>query len=477
MSEFEERIVTTEELVELLKSGEEIYLPEVKIPGQEILANFDDQSIAYLCSEADDNPIISVEYVGEEEVQCIAVEDEKHMYITDDFIPTHNTSNIVFLKSTDDTMLEQLEKMSGTRHTTYRDQKMITHDAGRIFMKNDPKTSITVSTVEEPVISYNDLAFISERNSIVFRAGDSPIWNRNEMILPMSWRLFQDNIKQPGKQYSLQTIPTLSSALDFDVRKNQPDFNKMLEKRVRQAIKVDQAQEDFMEAFGYDDYDIEQLDPDVYAGNIMDIINARIAVEDAQEAEAEAAAEEYAKMNEGIPISSEGGFSAPKGSSHFTDDIIDNVEVQKEIERQERRVQLSNEKKFANKRLSQADLIEMSGEATHYYDQEILKTFAKIKHHLFNDGKHFSKRNGGLYSRDGLTGYIVKEDETKQLKELNQMAKQKDKRVFSEEDLRNLPKASYSVTNDFIQYIANLDTWVDIAEGKFEMYMARFIES
>ena len=102
--------------------------------------------------------------------------------------------------------------------------------------QNEGKASYTMTTKEEPVIAYNDMAFISERNSIVFRAGDSPIWNRNETILPMSWRLFKNTIIHPGKDYSLQTIPTLSTAMDFDVRKNQPNFLRCLRKRMEQAI-------------------------------------------------------------------------------------------------------------------------------------------------------------------------------------------------------------------------------------------------
>ena len=39
-----------------------------------------------------------------------------------------NTENIVFLKSTDDAMIENLVKMSGVTHETRRDQKTITHD-------------------------------------------------------------------------------------------------------------------------------------------------------------------------------------------------------------------------------------------------------------------------------------------------------------------------------------------------------------
>ncbi len=39
--------------------------------------------------------VSSIEYVGEEETQCISVEHSSHLYITDDFIVTHNTFTAV----------------------------------------------------------------------------------------------------------------------------------------------------------------------------------------------------------------------------------------------------------------------------------------------------------------------------------------------------------------------------------------------
>ena len=187
-----------------------------------------------------------------------------------DKIVQGNTSNIVFLKSTDDSMLDTLQKMSGTTHRTYIDSKTITRDTKAMLemSANEGKVSYTMTTKEEPVIGYNDMAYISERNAIVFRAGDSPIWNRNATILPMSWRLFKNTIIQPGKDYSLQTIPTLSTAMDFDVRKNQPNFAKMLEKRMKQAEVAKTATKAYQEAYGYSDYQVEQLDPDNYADEI-----------------------------------------------------------------------------------------------------------------------------------------------------------------------------------------------------------------
>lgn len=41
--------------------------------------------------------IRSVEYVGEKEMQCISVDAEDHLYVTDDFIVTHNTLNFAIL--------------------------------------------------------------------------------------------------------------------------------------------------------------------------------------------------------------------------------------------------------------------------------------------------------------------------------------------------------------------------------------------
>ena len=273
------QIVSTDEIIRLLAEGHKVTLPPAFIEDPSIRLHYSDEDIAKLGLFGDLNNIVSVEYIGEEEVQCIAVDDPEHLYLTDGFIPTHNTSNIVFLKSTDDAMIETLEKMSGKRHQAYTDSKQVSRDISKVWMRNSSTTSYTMSVRELPVISYNDLAFISERNSIVFRAGDSPIWNRNETILPMSWRLFANKINQPGRDYTLQTIPTLSSAIDFDIRKNQPNFDIMLNKRISQSVFVEDAKQEYQDLYGYDDYDIAQLDPDSYADQILDIVNVRSAAE------------------------------------------------------------------------------------------------------------------------------------------------------------------------------------------------------
>lgn len=64
----------------LIKSDDKIYELTISLP---IYMNTK--------SEIIQNKIISVEYAGEKEVQCIMVENPEHLYITNDYIVTHNT--------------------------------------------------------------------------------------------------------------------------------------------------------------------------------------------------------------------------------------------------------------------------------------------------------------------------------------------------------------------------------------------------
>lgn len=361
-------------------------------------------------------------------------------------------------------MLDTLQKMSGTTHRAYTDSKTVTRDMEKIWMKNEGKASYTMTTREQPVISYNDMAFISERNSIVFRAGDSPIWNRNETILPMSWRLFSNTITQPGKEYSLQTIPTLSSAIDFDVRKNQPDFNKMLDKRMAQALASDYAKSIYQEAYNYDEYDIERLDPDVYADEVMDLINRNIrAAELESEADAYDEDADYELDYEDIAETAE-----------------ENTEQLEATEKEADKYNKRNAKIFAGGMLSANDLVSMSGGSiNHNYDKEIIKAFLEVKGDMLRDTGYFINRNdGSLYGTDG-TLYIKSMSVSADLEELNKAAKDENSTVFSEGDISEKDLSSfgsYVVTDDFYRFLSELDSW-GFAKGKFEQEMSKLMSN
>lgn len=391
-----------------------------------------------------------VKYLRDDEVQCISVADESHMYITDDYIPTHNTSNIVFLKSTDDSMLDTLQKMSGTTHRSYTDSKTITRDKQRIFMQNESKVSYTMTTKEVPVISYNDMAFISPSNSIIFRAGDPPIWNRNETVLPMSWRLFTNTIVHAGHDYSLQTIPTLSSALDFDVRKNQPDFTQMLNKRMEQAIIAVKAKTAYQEAYMYTDYQISQLDPDVYSDEIMSIINAYLR-----------------KKNEEVNEDAD-DFDYNNPDADWIRDIEANKEVEVARIEAEKRQAENDRKKFAQGTLSPGAFVSVAGQANHNMDKDIIAVYVDTIGGFKRDTQNFMVRNNSLYSADGQILYIESVSNSEDLKNLNQAAQDENSKVYSEGKIEQ--HQSYVVTDAFLKFLATRDRW-DFAEGRFEIGM------
>ena len=450
------KLMNTDMVADTLAQGKHVFLPCVSSPGNDVLSHYDlsDAEMFALASEMGE--IASVEFVGYEEVQCIAIEDASHLYITDDVIPTHNTSNIVFLKSTDSDMLEKLEKMSGKKHESHIDQKMVSRNEGKVWMRNEGVVSYTMSTTEMPVISYNDMAFIPERNSIVFRAGDSPIWNRNETVLPMSWRLLSANaIRQPGKEYSLQTIPTLSSAIDFDIRKNQPDFHEMLELRMEQACLVEEAETKYKELFDLDELEITQLDPDVYAAAIMEIVDALY---------------ERNHASDGETMS--GGDGERKSRTNTPDEIETNNQFVQAARDVNRAMTDRGTKRYLGL-LSRDDLVNPAGAPNHQFDEMFVAVFRNAKVGASRDDR-FSLKSGALFGGDAIGRYAGKPFITSasdsERESAERYAQSPDSRVYSENEGGHIDEAvsGMVVSDDFYRFMASLDKWDDLWDGKFK---------
>lgn len=424
------------------------------------------------------NRVVSVEYIRDDEVQCIRVADGRHLYLTDNYIPTHNTSNIVFLKSTDDSMIETLSKMSGVTHKSFTDSKTITRDIQKIMMQNEGKTSYTMTTREMPVISFNDMAYISERNSIVFRAGDSPVWNRNETVLPMSWRLFKNTIKQPGKDYSLQTIPTLSSALNFDIRQNQPDFVKMLDKRMAQACKAKKAKEMFQTGYNYTEAELAKLDIDAQSDEIMSLIQSIINNNFSQGSDEGLDDEEYVDIDEWSDDMLDYSYDVNETENYGMfdqSDIVTNDDAIRETAKYQAAQAKMDQKLYANRSISRSMLIRKDGSVkTHAFDKDFSEIFANHMGEIFNDTVYFKEIDGNLCGKDG-TIYITKADNSAMIAKMNAAAKNDETKIYAEDEInsdRLNEFATYTITDAFYQFLANLDSW-NFANGVFETEMAR----
>lgn len=355
-----------------------------------------------------------------------------------------NTSNIVFLKSTDDSMIDTLQKMSGTTHKVFKEQKTVTRDLEKLFLKNEGKVAYVFQNKEIPVISYNDLCFISDRNSIVFRAGDSPIWNRNETVLPMSWRLYKDTIIQPGKEFSLQTIPTLSSAIDFDIRRNQPDFDKMFNKRIAQATEASHAKQLYQDVFGYSDYEIEQLDPDNYADEIMEVINALIRDK--------------------------------KVESDLARNAETNDEQMRATNAEKAKREKEDKKIFARGLIAPSDLWQ-NGRGIGSLDELLIAAYKECRGDMEQDTSNFKVVNGSIYDVTGLRPYILRQDNSQDLQTMQKASEDPKSRVYSDgqaNELKNI--ATYIITDDFRRFLASRQAW-DFAKGRFDTAVARLFDS
>lgn len=402
-----------------------------------------------------------------------------------------NTSNIVFLKSTDDSLLETLEKMSGKTHVSRTNSKTVTKDLEKLVMQNEGKISLTTSTSEEPVISYNDMAFISERNSIVFRAGDSPIWNRNETILPMAWRLHMHNIKQPGHSYTFSTLPTLSTAKDFDVRNNQPNFDEMLQKRLAQAMVSKSVEESYQEAYGYTDDEINRLDPDDYADEVMQMIN--VSVNGYQNASEDPNSpdnpdnlqylmgqdDDYGDMDPDDDLDDESQNSdVMQDVKEMTDKAEVNTEQIQATKEKANEIRDMQVKKFAGNTMCALDLVDKGGVVSHSCDQVLIRTYRAYLGDFKKDTIHFKvDSDDSLYSADGNKIFIragKKSELNKAIDKLSEAKDEKDKRIYenNKDAIKEIPR-NYSVTNDFYYYLVDLDTWRDLANGRIEQEMVR----
>lgn len=386
-----------------------------------------------------------------------------------------NVANIVFLKSTDDSMIDTLEKMSGTTHEALIEQKTITRDNERMLSKNEGRISYTMSTKERSVIQFNDMMFIPPRNSMVFRSGESPIWNRRTTILPMSWRLLKDTIMQPGvNEYSLQTVPTLSTALDFDIRKNQPDFYRMLTKRVDQAREVDYMRDRYMSVHNYSEDDMARLDPDVLSDEIMIAINEKLygtGIDKNEKDDTPWGSRGYSSKEEWQEVVRQREVAK---SNELVQVSTPNKELQQEVSVHKANEDEMNMKVYAGGRISKRMLVTQMGHAS----MQLGKVFA----HAYDETKqHFKSNARYLYNPETET---LRDAESSQIfiqnlseadgKAFDEAAKSHDTRVFSEVDeVAEAGIGRFEVKEAFIKHLASLSSWSDIAGGRFEKEVAR----
>ena len=297
----------------------------------------------------------------------------------------------------------------------------------------------------------------------------------------MSWRLFKDTIKQPGKEYSLQTVPTLSTAKDFNVNTNQPDFMAMFDKRLDQAVLADTMREAYIRAYGYSEYDVQRLDQDMFANDIMDLVYKKI--------DNNAADNNYMSKDgnaiEGdepeMPGSEEpGGMGQTVDPNNMSSRAEDNTEQIEENERRLRMERVRNQKRYGKNGngywLSRSDI--ESGYMQTYLVDVIYQTFK----HIFAEArlKNLAEAEGFELTSNGV-GYngsliVAFQASTRSEEDLKDSAKDPNSRVYSESegDVDNAQlKSDVEITRAGVEFLTMPDRW-DYIGGEFDKVFSHY---
>lgn len=404
-----------------------------------------------------------------------------------------NTGNIIFLKSTDDSLLDTLEKMSGTRHEARYESKSVTKNSEAVFKKVDSKIQRTISIKEVPVINKNDMLLIPSNNSMVFGKG-KPIWNRNQMALPMNWALSENQTYIPGypNGYALSTVPSMSNTDDFDVRQNQPDFIKMVAKRVKQARLASKVIDRYKKVNNLDDDAFNRLDVETVSQEIMRGINENIEKENEEIQEGQDA---YDKELEeaGLP----NGYNPEDDYSNSNDidqeqssilsqkeEMLEKSSDNDEISQTIKQYSILNKKVYAEGQLSKEDIQQHWREI----QNEIIKAYTELISDFNNSELFKVDEYNQLYFIDHETGEMTKFIETnkdpnsdlyRDLHIANSTVQDaNNQNVVTNDASQNLNteinSISYSITQKFIDYLTSLDSWTSIINGKFDRKVGQY---
>jgi hypothetical protein len=372
-----------------------------------------------------------------------------------------NSNNLVFLKSNDVTMIDKLVSIAGKKHVERVNSLTVSENLQARVQKMDGRVSKTKTVLEEDVLPRNAFLYIKRFEAIVMRAGEHPIYNYGRSAFPPVFAIQEDAIQEPGVEYSLQTIPTMSSVLEFDPEKNQPNFYAMLEKRLEQARLVESMEKKYRAAYGYSQHDIDIMDPDVYAREIMDAVNDEL-----HERELSYQMEHDLEME---------ALMAGDLSGMYRDMAMDRektVHVNQEYEEQASKAvaQLVPDYRkaiYAGGTVSRQLLVSEHGKAVPSgtgMDSTIIEAVLKTKAQFMSDSKfRWDDEKQTLSNSAGLR-YLTYD---LSIKELEDASRDANSSVLME-PTGGFALEGYRVEPEFYEYLAKLDSWESIANGAFD---------
>lgn len=393
-----------------------------------------------------------------------------------------NTSNFIYLKSKDDSLLSVLEGLSGIRHNSYLDSKNVQYDLRKVINPTDGKITEVTSIKEVPVIRKNDMLLVSKADSMIFGQG-RPIWNRNQVALPFAYALHKKQLRDLDSedQISLSTLPTNDNSLDFDLLGNQPNFMRMLQKRVAQAKLAPKMIYRYRMAHGKNgemltDDELAKLDQDEVAKEIMYEINKELRSQ--KQAEKQQEQNDQAqqttpteKTSKKQPPTSENfiinQMKAATNARKQTEEALENYQQNTEFKQSFAETSAEDEqnksKIYAENRVSKFDVL------NGYVDDEIIKAVNEIRPDINHNGKSYGMYfdpNGNLIGLNNQV-FLQRNDS------IDLVTNMKDKITVIPGNGKDNGDSDYIVTESFQEYLTSLTSWAELFGGKFQKEFIR----
>lgn len=149
-----------------------------------------------------------------------------------------NSSNTIFLKSNDEELVNELVRLSGTKHEVRVKSGSNSRQVGDIITVGEPVINYNREQIETTAITANDLLFLagpSPGNSVTFSSGEMTIVNKNDTITPMAAGLHKHLPQPKTGQYSDSTMPATRAGDSINFLDNIIDGDKLVQDRVAQA--------------------------------------------------------------------------------------------------------------------------------------------------------------------------------------------------------------------------------------------------
>lgn len=167
-----------------------------------------------------------------------------------------NSANTIFLKSNDKELIDELVRMSGTKHEARRKSKSVGQKQGDIITKSESVINVQVENAETTALTANDFLFLagaSPGNAVTMISGEMPVLSKDESIIPMAAGLHKHLPQAAAKKngntinYSDSSMPSSKSADAVNYLDNLIDGDKLVRDKVAQAKIARKMQDSFLE--------------------------------------------------------------------------------------------------------------------------------------------------------------------------------------------------------------------------------------